>query len=154
MYFWKIELLKKDIVEGSFTDKELIPYIVLYAGLYAFSMETSGYLPYKDANIWTYILSILNVLIPIVGTIYAYKCNNSGNGENFASKYFSIGFVVGIRFLVYLIPLMALMIVYWVVILEEQEELLTTPVEVILFSAWYALFYYKMARHISSTTKV
>ncbi len=153
MYFWKVESLKKDIVEGSFTDKELIPYVVVYAGLYALGIEATGYMPYEDVNIWTYVLSILNVLIPIAGTIYAYQCNRGGNGENFASKYFSIGFVVGIRFLVYLIPLMAVMIVYWVVMFGEQEELPTTYVEVILFATWYALLYYKMAKHIGDTAK-
>jgi len=153
MYFWKVESLKKDIVDGSFTDKELIPYVVLYAGLYALGIERIGYLPYEDVNIWTYVLSTLNVLVPIAGTIYAYKSNRGDKGENFASKYFSIGFVVGVRFIVYLIPVMALMIVYWMVMFGEQEELPTTYVEVILFSSWYALFYYKMAKHIGDTAK-
>jgi len=153
MYFWKIESLKKDIVDGSFTDKELIPYVLIYAGLYAVGMELTGYLPYEDPNIWAYVLSTLNVLIPIVGTFYAYKCNGGGNGENFASKYFSIGFVVGIRFLVFLIPFITLLFIYWMIRFGEQEELPTTYIEVTLFSTWCALFYYKMAKHISDTAK-
>ena len=132
----------------------IIPYVVLYAGLNALGIEVTGYLPYEDVNIWTYVMSALNVLIPVAGTIYAYKCNGGGNGEKFASKYFSIGFVVVIRFLVYLIPLMVLMIVYWVVMFGEQGELpATTFVEVVLFSAWYALLYFRMAKHISDTAK-
>lgn len=103
MYYWKVESLKEDIVNGAFTDKQLIPYMVLYVGLYALSMEITGYLPYEHVNNWTYILSVLSVLIPITGTIYAYKCNGGSNGKNFASKYFSIGFVVSVRFLIYLI---------------------------------------------------
>lgn len=153
MYFWKVESLKKDIVGGSFTDKELIPYVVLCAGLYALDIEVTGYLPYEDVNILTYVMSALNVLIPILGTIYAYKCNGGSNGENFASKYFSIGFVISIRFLVYSVPLIVLMIFYWEIMFGEQEELPTTFVEVILFSAWYALLYFRVAKHISETTK-
>lgn len=153
MYFWKVESLKEDMANGIFTDKELIPYIVLSAGLYAVVIEMIGYLPYEDINVWTYVLSILNVLIPIAGTIYAYKCNGGSNGTNFASKYFAIGFVVGIRFLVYLIPLMVLMTIYWVTVFGDQEELPTTIVEVVLFSFWYALLYFKMANHISDTVK-
>ena len=153
MYFWNIESLKEDIVNGLFADKELIPYVVIYVGLYAVSIEIIGYLPYEDINVWTYVLSILNVIIPIAGTIYAYKCNGGANGTNFASKYFSIGFVVGVRFLAYLIPLMVLMIVYWVVVFSDQEELSTTILEVVLFSSWYALLYFKMANHIGDTAK-
>jgi hypothetical protein len=153
MYFWKVESLKKDIVDGSFTDKKLIPYVVLSVGIYALGNGVAGYLPCEDVNIWNYILSILNVMIPIVGTIYAYKCNGGGNGKNFASKYISIGFVVGIRFLVYLIPLMVLIAIYGAVVFGEKEELPTTYVEVILFSAWYSLLYYKTAKHISDTAK-
>ena len=151
MYLWKIESLKKDIVDGSFTDKQLIPYMVLYAGLYALGIEITGYLPYKDINNWTYALSALNVFIPIAGTIYAYKRNGGGDGENFASKYFSIGFVVGVRFIIYLIPLMVLMIVYWVIVFGEQEKLTTTFVEVFLFATWHALLYFQIAKHIGDT---
>ncbi len=73
MYFWKIKSLKEDIINGSFTDKELIPYVVLYAGLYAIGIEMIGYFPYEGINVWTYILSILNVLIPIAGIIQLGK---------------------------------------------------------------------------------
>lgn len=153
MYLWKIESLKEDIKNGDFKDKELIPYVVVSAGLYAASIEIVGYLPYEDTNAWRYVLSIFNVLIPIAGTIYAYKYNGGANGMNFASKYFSIGFVVGIRFVVYLIPLMVLMITYWVVVFADQEEWPTTILEVVLFSSWYAFLYFKMANHIGDTTK-
>jgi len=153
MYFWKIESLKKDIVGGSFTDKELIPYVVLFTGLYSIGIEITGYLPYEDINIWTYVMSAMNVLIPVIGTIYAYLRNGGSIGENFASKYFSIGFVISIRFLVYLIPLVVVMIIYWEIMFGEQEELPTTFIEVILFSAWYVLLYYRMAKHIGDTAK-
>ncbi len=158
MYFWKVESLKKNIVDGSFTDKELIPYLVISIGLYALLIEVSGYLSYEyvniDVNIWSYVMSGLNILIPVAGTIYTYKCNGGGNGENFASKYISIGFVVLIRFLVYSIPLWGLMIVYFAVMtFRSQEELPTTYVEVIVLSAWSALLYYRIAKHIGDTAK-
>jgi len=151
MYFWKIESLKNDIHNGSFTDKQLIPYVVLYAGLYAAAIEITGHLPYENVNIWTYVMSMLNILIPIAGTIYAYKMNGGGNGSNFASKYFSIGFVVGIRFLVYLIPMIVLMAAYWIYAFGDQENLPTTFVEVFIFSSWFALLYIRMAKHIGDT---
>ena len=153
MYFWKIESLKEDIANGSFTDKELIPYVVLYVCLYAVGIEIAAYSPYEDINIWTYVLSILNVVIPIVGTIYAYQKNGGGSGNNFASKYISIGFVVVVRFLVYLIPVMIFMIIYWTIKYGDQVELPTSIVEVIAFSSWYALIYFRVGKHIGDTVR-
>jgi len=43
---------------------------------------------------------------------------------------------------------MVLMIVF-----GDQEEWPTTIVEVILFSSWHALLYFKMAKHIGDTAK-
>lgn len=30
-----------------------------------------SYLPYKDINVWTYVSSLLNLLIPIAGAVYS-----------------------------------------------------------------------------------
>ena len=151
MYFWKIESLKEDFSSGSFTDRELIPYVVLYAGLYAIGIELMGYLPYEDINVWTYVSSVMNILIPVVGTIYAYKMNGGGGGSNFASKYFSIGFVVSVRFMVYLIPVIILMFIYWEITYRETEDMHMSVVEVFLFSSWYVFLYLRMAKHIGDT---
>jgi len=154
MYFWKIESLKQDIRADLFTDKNLIPYVVLYIGCCVAAIEMNGYLPYEDINLWTYLQSTLFILIPIAGTIYAYSCNGGANGEGFASKYFSIGFVVGIRFVVFLIPIVVLMIIYWLVMFPEQEVFPTTFLEVLVLSSWYALAYFRIAKHIGDTVKV
>ncbi len=153
MYFWKIESLKRDIENRSFTDKELIPYVVLFVGFYALASEFTVYLPYEGINYLTYLMSVLNVLIPILGTIYAYKCNGGGNGENFGLKYFSISFVVSIRFLVYAVPVMILVIAYWIVAYSEQDEIPTTFFEVTLYSGWHALYYYRVAKHVGDTVR-
>lgn len=73
MYFWDIESLKEDIRRGEFADKELIPYILMSVALYAMGIEFAGYFPYEDSGIWIYLLSILNILIPVGGTLYVYK---------------------------------------------------------------------------------
>ncbi|MFP4550478.1 MAG: hypothetical protein ACLFNT_06710, partial [Spirochaetales bacterium] len=74
-------------------------------GLNAWLVESWGYVPYEGTDIWTYVLSFLKVIIPVAGTIYAYQRNGGRNGTGFAKKFFSIGFVIGIRFLVCGVPL-------------------------------------------------
>lgn len=154
MYFWNIESLKEDIRRGEFTDKELMPYIVLTVALYAIGIEFVAYFSYEDSNIWDYLLSILNILIPVGGTLYIYKKNDGAQGSDFAFKYFAIGFVVGIRFLLYLVGVMALLVIYWPFTFGDQEEVPTTFVEVILYSLWYVLLYYKIAQHTEESNTI
>jgi len=155
MYFWDIESLKEDIRRGEFTDKELMPYIVLSVVLYILGTEFTAYFPYENINIWTYLLSILNILIPLGGTLYVYKKNGGAKGNNFASKYISIGLVVGFRFLVYLVLVIMLLIIYWYFSFgEQEEEMPTTFVEVALSSSWYVLLYYQIAKHTEETNTI
>lgn len=153
MYFWNIKSLKQEIKSGQFSDSRVFPYVVVYAFLYALIIEAIAYLPYEDVNMWTYTLSILNIVIAIGGTFYVYRKNGGANGEDFASKYFGIGFVVGIRFLFYLVPVMVFMSVYWVYAFDEEAIISTTPIEVVLFSFWYALLYYRIGIHMNDTAK-
>lgn len=154
MYFWKIELLKDDIRNNKFDDKALLPYIILTIALYTFGTEIMAYSPYEEVNIWTYVLSFMNILIPIVGTVYIYNKNGGANGTNFANKYFSISFVVGIRFLIYLIPMIIILIGYWEFTFPEKETPPTTFFEVSVLSLWYIFLYLNIAKHIGTLSKV
>ena len=152
MYFWKIEPLKEEFRKGNFKDKDVISYIVIYVALYAVGMELMGYFPDEGINFWTYVLSIMNVFVPIGGIIYAYKLNGGPNGKDFALKYFGIGFVVLIRFIIYLIPVLVIMMVYWWFVFGDQKEYPTTFIEAAVFTTWHVLFYLRMAKHIRDTT--
>ena len=99
MYFWKIESLKNDIVNEGLSDSKLLPYLVIYMALTVLIMEGVPYFPYESYNDADLVMSLISIIAPIAGLIYAYKKNGGANGHSFASKYFSIGFVVGIRFL-------------------------------------------------------
>lgn len=39
MYFWRTESLKRDIVDGPFTDKEFMPHVVLTVGVHVLELE-------------------------------------------------------------------------------------------------------------------
>jgi hypothetical protein len=150
MYFWNIEALKSDIKRGEFTDREAISYIVVSLFLYSLGTELIVLFPAEAVyNVWDGVNSLLNIIIPVVGTLYAYKKNGGASGRDFANKYFSIGFVMGIRFLVYLIGVIFLLVIYWsFVVPDEVDTIPTTWVEVLLFSGWYAMLYYKIGEHI------
>ena len=152
MYFWNINALKEDIKQGDFTDKQVISYIVLSLFLYSVGLEFAYLFPLTEPNynIWDGIDSFLSIAVPVAGTLYAYKKNGGEVGKDFANKYFSIGFVLGIRFFVYLILPMVILTIYWSID-NRNEETETTFVEIFILYAWYILFYYQLGKHISET---
>ena len=93
MYFWRIEELKSKMAARPLTEREALPYLVVYVGLTA--LVTCLAVP--DINIWDMIETGLGVLICVLGTIYAYHCNGADKGEHFLQRYFAIGWVVSLR---------------------------------------------------------
>ncbi len=148
MYFWKIDLLKQQLATHGLTEKQLYYYILISVALSAIGIEAIGYIPGASPNAWSYVQSIINAAIPILGTIMAFRANGGESGVQFVARYFSIGFVATIRFMVLLIPIMIAMEIYWFSSYDMENEISTTGIEVAVFSIWYALLYAYIAKHI------
>ena len=158
MYFWKINDLKQLIVERGLSEAQVFYYVLLFVGFSAAGIEFMAYFPPEDPNAWTYVQSGLNFVILIVGTVIAYHANRGAEGRNFAAKYFSISFVVLMRFLVYLIPVIVALFVYYGLSVDwsspdVEKEFQTGWFEVVLQLAWYTALYARIVKHIRDTTK-
>ncbi len=149
MYFWKIEALKEDIKSNKFTEKDRFVYGLIYIVLCAAGMEAMIRLPIESPNIWDTIGSLGNILIPLIGTIIAYRSNGGATGKDFLGRYFSIGFVVSIRFLVLLIPMCAALVAYYIYAFPDEEPIVSTPVDILLFTIWYAFLFWRISKHVS-----
>ncbi len=147
MYFWKIEKLKDDIKVGYFTEKDRFIYALIYFMSCAIGMEVMMLMPLENGNIWDFINSFSFVLIVLLGTICAFRANGSINGRDFLGKYLSIGFVMAIRFMVYAIPLFIMLSIYYFYAFDE-EECISSYIDVIPFLAWYAALYWRICVHI------
>jgi len=148
MYFWKIDLLKQQLATHGLTEKQLYYYILIYVALSAIGIEALGYIPVVSPNSWSYVQSIINIAIPILGTITAFRANGGDSGVQFVARYFSIGFVATIRFMVLLIPIMIAMMIYWFSSYDMENDFPTTGIEIAVFSIWYALLYAYIAKHV------
>lgn len=152
MYFWKLDALKKELIEQGLTEYQLYCYILVYVSLTAVSAELMGYLPAESPDVWTYAESVLNIVIPILGSIMIFRANGGVSGTQFAARYFSIGFVVTIRFLALLVPVTIVMGIYGFFTYEGVEAF-TSFVEIAVFSGWYALLYANIARHVRAVAQ-
>ena len=147
MYFFNINKLKDDIREKRLKEKDRFIYAFIYIFLSVLFLEVNLYFPVEDLNIWDFLNSGCAVLITAVGTYYAYRVNGGKDGIDFLGKFFSINFVVGIRFLFLLIPMFACLLAYYLA-LPADDDFLSTPIDTIPFIIWYALIYIRTCKHI------
>ncbi len=148
MYFWNIENLKKDISEGKLSEKDRFIYVLLPLVLLAISMEVTRHTATGNPDYWDIMDSTLNVLFLLIGTIFSFKANGGASGSDFLGKYFSISFVMSIRFLVYAIPLFIMLYAYYYFMFSEENISTTNAVDIIPFLLWSAALYWRIYVHI------
>jgi len=153
MYFWKINKLKQLLIEKGLSENNAFKYTLWCIGLSAACIEMISYFPLELTNNWDYINSTLAVLIPVVGTIFAYKSNGGDKGKDFLARYISVSFVILIRFILYLVPIMFMLVFYYISAFDEEAKIYTTLFEVVLFSTWYIALYYSIVKHINDVAK-
>ena len=158
MYFWKINDLKKELIKNGLSQKSMFIYILLYMLLAQFFVEVSYIFPSEEAATTTdYIQMIFDLAAVGIGTYLCFYANGSGNGQQFSERYFSIGFVVGLRFIALLFPIV---IVFGIVvgILSETSGMdLDGPAfnygMLAIFSAWLVAMYWRIITHINEVAK-
>lgn len=99
MYFWRIEKLKNEMAARPLSEREVLPYLVVTVALYS----AVGYIPQTAQNVWDGLGAGWSVLLAAVGTIYIYRQNGGAGGQHFLQRYFAVGWVVAIRWLVVVI---------------------------------------------------
>src|SRR3989344_3329429 len=147
MYFWKIEKLKNDLLKKPLSESESFKYLFATTVLYSLGMT-----PFLENSIWDVYSAIITALITAIGVYYVYKCNKGASGSNFLQKYLSMGWVVGIRWSVFV--MIPLMIVYFVIvaILSSIPDN-TTLSDLLFFNLLYIQFFWLLGKHIKEVAK-
>jgi hypothetical protein len=149
MYFWNIESLKSDIRNNNLTEKDRFKYAFVYIVINAITIELMFYSGYETSNILDTVNSILTVMFVFIGTIFAFRANGGSSGTDFLGRYFSIGFVITIRFSVLLIPLMATLMGYYFYAYDAEKEIISQPIDMIPLIIWSIALYWRFYKHIS-----
>ena len=97
-------------------------------------------------------IGAVNTAITIIGTIYCYRCNGGSNGTSFLERYFVIGWVVTIRYII--IICLPSMIAFGVIgksigFLRDK----TSEYEVLLFAVLIAGLYWRLGSNIQHVSK-
>ncbi|WP_317592135.1 hypothetical protein [Vibrio sp. EA2] len=148
MYFWNIEALKRDIVGGRLTEKDRFIYALIYIVFSVAAFEYFQGSATEYSNIWDQIESIANVVVVLVGTYFTYRVNGASSGSDFLGRYFSLGFVVTIRFSVLLFPIVFALQMYGTALGVENEMPVSTPFSVSIIVLWTCFLYANLVKHI------
>lgn len=148
MYFLTYSPLKEKLRERTLTDREALPYFLIFMTLLAFS----SFLPSSNVtNKWVYISGGLSVIILICGVLYAYFQNGGSDGYDFIHKYVVLGWVVTVRCILIFIPAIILLFImgYYLDIFKESNSLF----DVIVLAVLESIIYQRIGRHIKDTRK-
>lgn len=151
MYFWNINKLKAQLIERPLTEKELLPYLI--ATLLMFTLIP--YLPDTlHFNAWDYLEMAIACLAVIIGTLWLYAKNLGSNidnkGSHFLQRYIALGWVVLVRFIVFVIPviiLMAFLASNFALFNTESDA--TGWIDVMLITMIEVLLYWYFGKHIA-----
>jgi hypothetical protein len=101
MYFWRIGELKIKLLSASLTERETLPYFIVFLALTA----VVPLFPSETMNLWDYLGVGWTALLVVIGTIYLYRRNGGDAGIHFVQRYFAIGWVATVRWTALVAPL-------------------------------------------------
>lgn len=148
MYFIKYHPLKEQLQTRTLTEKEALPYLVVFSALTTLICS----LPIFDSfNQWDGVSALVNVSIAVWGAIYVYRENGGEEGFDFIQKFVVLGWVVSVRFLCAFMPAMIV-----ISIIGEAFGLTsidgTQPYDALVAAVAEIIFYERLGRHIKDTT--
>ncbi|MEM8782713.1 MAG: hypothetical protein AAGE65_07625 [Planctomycetota bacterium] len=92
MYFFRLGSLKRQLNQRPATDREALPYLLVYAGLGVLATA-----PVPGSNAFDYAGVFGSTAIVVLGSLYAYRRNGGASGSQFLHRFFMVGWVVALR---------------------------------------------------------
>ncbi len=151
MYIWNINQLKSDIRHNRLTETDRFIYLFIHLFFITVAIDLIGYLPENyEFNIWNAMNSIVNVTFLCIGTYAAYKVNGGNTGVDFLGRYFSLSFVVNVRFIVLLIPVMLVQMLIIASFEDSSETTYLAAIESVLYAIWSGLLYWYLFKQFKA----
>ncbi len=154
MYFINIKQLKQDIINRDFTEKDRYIYMFLYimGCTFFWLLDNKNKMgPTVGFN----VVDMSTTFVLIIGTYFLYKAKGGSKGEDFIGRYFSIAWVIAIRWFV---PYLILVISLWIIMsITFDNNSVICEVSFRIFSFSYGLYmaivYYYSYGHMTDVSK-
>lgn len=147
MYFVRYQPLKAKLRAGTVSDREALPYLMVFLGL----QELALALPMAEGmNVWDGIEFVATICTLLGGLWYAYLKNGGAEGFDLITKFVVLGWVVTVRFVLVVVPLMCVFIIVGeatgLVVLDAEG-----PADAIFLLVLDVVYYQRIGRHIGDT---
>ncbi len=160
MYFIQYQPLKDKLKERTLSDREALPYLILFFGLpaasgmiAALSAAVGGYPVVENSIYWDIAGGVPSVLITIGGIYYSYVQNGRKKGFDLIQKFCILGWVVGIRCSIVFFPILVVGggLAAAAVGAGSYCEGFINSIFIFLLLIYEVVFYQRLGRHIRDT---
>jgi hypothetical protein len=155
MYFWRVELLKGELRQGPVGQRAAFGYVLATLLPYTIFTDLPGLWNAEAEPVtpldWAAYAAI--ILLVGVGTYAAYRANGGQTGSDFPSRYFALGWVLGVRLgVLLLVPalLLAFLALAAIAFIEPDGELSDSAIGWIATAVgvgFVAVYYWRLVRH-------
>jgi hypothetical protein len=162
MYIWNIKALKKELAANTLTESQVFAYFLAMLTLETLLYQLAPLFPSTgDTDVWDYAYFVGSVFFTLGGTLVAYRMNGGSAGRSFLVRYFPLMWVLTVRFLVFLLPLLVLAMIPMAYFYETLfgtdaagDDFAALSMYVVLLSwLWYLAFYYRLAVHLRDVAR-
>lgn len=149
VYFWKVDRLAQDLIEGKVTQKEEFKYYLFFSILILLVSDpllcsTTNYTIYDS------IMLLGNILITIIGTYITFKINSEGDNKEFITRSVVLGLPVLVRTII--LCTLPLSLVAVAIDLTLANMMLigdnTGPIDLVLTFFSLIFYYWLLAKYI------
>ena len=156
MYFFRTNALKEKLKTRTLTDREALPYVIMFGLVTLITIAfTRGDNSHYDLQ---WLMDLTEGLLMILGIIYCYRRNGGSEGYDFVLKYMTLGWVIFIRCLLFLIPviiigsLIATFLIYRFSSGEFEVLIELGLGELAWIVLFYVVYYLRLGKHLSDTS--
>lgn len=162
MYLWDVKTLKKKLSTQALTEAQTFTYFLAVLTLETVLFQLVSLFPGTEStDVWDYVEYAGAVIFTVGGTLVVYRANGGAAGRQFLVRYFPLMWVLTIRFLVFLIPILIVTILLMFGLSEtlfdmESEDADWVPMArtmVVTSWIWFLVFYYRLAVHMHDVAK-
>ena len=140
MIFLNIKLLEEKLIKDELPSKHVFIYFLISSVLFTLSTEINPAAESVDAWFRTFEL-LLTIAIVIVFSIHFFnQCRSSGKEKRFLEFYFSLGFVVGLRLVVFMFLAGILIAIFLLIVLPDWDA--SDPLFELIFGTALSLVYF------------
>jgi len=162
MYIWNIKALRKELAANTLTEAQVFSYFLVMLTLDTLMFQLAPLFPSTgETNVWDYVGYAGSVVFTVGGALVAYRMNGGSAGRGFLARYFPLMWVLSIRFLVFLLPLLAVAMIPMFYFSEALfgtdtagADFAALSMYVVMLSwAWFLVFYYRLAVHLRDVAR-